>query len=125
MTSGLIPDAELTALRAAAAAALDIPGCVVQYPTYTNTALGHQSVTWTTRATVAASMRKPSAALMQLYSERIGTLAQWVVRMPYGTVCNHGDQLLLNGQTLMVEADLSISSYSTVKMVLCAEVMEG
>src|SRR5487761_2652338 len=111
MSNGLIPADVLATIRAAATAALDIPSCVVQYATYTDTPLGHQSVTWTTRATVAASMRKPSAALMQVYAARIGTLAQWVVRMPYGTVCDHGDRLIINGQTLTVEADLSISSY--------------
>lgn len=123
--SGVVPSATLAVIRAQAAAALDISSCAVQYATNTADGYGHQSVTWTTRATVNASMRRPSAALMQVYAARIGTLAQWVVRLPYGTVCDHGDRLLINGQTLTVEADLSISSYSTAKVVLCAEVMEG
>ena len=121
---GLIPDSELAALRADAAAVLDSP-CVITYPAGTSSdGFGHVTTTWATRATVNASLRKPSAALQALYAARVGTLAQWVVHLPYGTVCDIGDRLAVAGQTMTVAADLSISSYSTLKTVLAAEIME-
>ena len=121
---GLIPDTELTAIRAAAATVLDSP-CVITYPASTTSdGYGHATTTWATRATVNASLRKPSAALQALYADRVGTLAQWVVHLPWGTVVNIGDHLSVDGQLLTVAADLSISSYSTLKTVLAAEIME-
>ena len=121
---GLIPDTELTAIRAAAQTVLDSP-CVITYPASSvSDGYGHATTTWATRATVNASLRKPSAALMQLYADRVGTLAQWVVHLPWGTTVDIGDRLAVDGQLLTVAADLSISSYSTLKTVLAAEIME-
>ena len=122
--AGFIPDSELAAIRADAAAMLDSP-CVITYPASSvSDGYGHATTTWATRATVNASLRKPSAALMQLYADRVGTLAQWVVHLPWGTICDIGDHLSVDGQLLTVAEDLSISSYSALKTVLAAEIME-
>lgn len=121
---GLIPDTELAAIRAAAAVVLDSL-CVISYSVSSAPdGYGHTTTTWATRATVNASLRKPSAALVALYADRVGTLAQWVVHLPYGTTVNIGDRLTVDGQVMTVAADLSISSYSTLKTVLAAEIME-
>lgn len=121
---GLIPDSEMTAIRAAVQTVLDSV-CVVTYSAGTSKdGFGHETTNWATRATVNASLRKPSAALQALYADRVGTLAQWVVHLPWGTTVDIGDHLSVDGQLLTVAADLSISSYSTLKTVLAAEIME-
>lgn len=117
----MIPAAEMAALQAVAASSLDIAGALVQRATPASDGAGHQTLTWATIATVAAGLAKPSAAIMREYAARIGTLESWVVSLPYGTDCQEGDRVLVSGQTLTVQADVSISSYSTLKQVLATE----
>ncbi len=122
--TGLIPTAELAAMAALAASSLDISGCQVQrIPSpLTQTAGGHASADYATIATVNAGMAKPSAGVMAVYAGIIGTREAWVVSLPLGTSVQTNDQLLINGLTLRVEADLTQSSYSTLTQVLAATV---
>ena len=119
----MIPASELTAMRAVATSALDIAGILVQRVTLSDDGYGGQTESWATTATVAGGWAKPSAAVMTMYASKIGSLASWVVRLPYGTSCNAGDRLVMpTGETLLVQADLSQSSYSTSKRVLASEI---
>lgn len=120
----MIPAPELAALRAVATSALDMAGAVVQRATLADDGYGHQTQTWATITTVAAGLAKPTAAIMQAYAARIGTRESWVASLPYGTDCAEGDRLVVSGQTLTVQADLSVSSYSTLKQVLATAIEE-
>lgn len=121
--AGKLSATQLAAFQAAAAAALDIAGVQVQSVTLTDDGYGHQTQVWATVATVAASEAKPSAAIMQQYASRIGTLKSWVVRLPFGTVCTEGNRLLFpSGDARLVQADLSDSSYTTAQLYLVSEV---
>lgn len=120
---GFLPAGELTAIRATATAALDLPGVQVQRATLTKDAYGAFSESWATIATVAGGWAKPSASVMSAYAGLIGALAAWVVRLPYGTAVRNGDRLVMpSGDTLSVQADLTESSYSSCVRVLATEV---
>lgn len=116
--TGLVPAAVLAAAQAVASASLDIPGCQVQRKSVTVSTYGHQVETFATIATVNAGMAKPSAGVMAVYTGLIGTRESWVVSLPLGTTVARDDQLLINGLTLRVEADLTQSSYSTLTQAL-------
>lgn len=118
----MIPATELAAMQAVAAASLDITGCQIQRATPADDGYGHTTKTWATIATVTAGMAKPSAQVMTQYAGRIGALASWVVSLPLGTDVKADDQLLIIGQTLRVQADLTQSSYSTLTQVLATEI---
>ena len=119
----MIPASELTAMRAVATSALDIAGILVQRVTLSDDGYGGQTESWATTATVAGGWAKPSAAVMTMYASKIGSLASWVVRLPYGTVCAAGDRLVFpGGDTRLVQADLSDSSYTTAQLYLVSEV---
>ena len=118
----MIPATELAAMQAVATASLDIASCVVQRATTADDGYGHAVKTWATIATVAAGMAKPSAQVMHIYAARIGALASWVISLPLGTDVKADDHLLIIGQTLRVQADLTQSSYSTLTQVLATEI---
>src|SRR6185312_749545 len=108
---GLLNSAQLSAFRAVASSALDIAGVLIQRNTPTDDGYGLRTPSWATIATVAASEAKPSAAIMQQYAARIANVTSWVMRLPWGTDCQTGDQLVMpNGDTRLVQADLSDSS---------------
>jgi hypothetical protein len=121
--AGLLSAAQLARFQAVATSALDISGVLVQSATLADDGYGLQTPAWTTVATVAAGEAKPSAAIMQQYASRIGTLKSWVVRLPFGTVCAEGYQLVFpSGDKRLVQADLSDSSYTTAQLYLVSEV---
>lgn len=120
---GLLNATQLARFQAVATSALDISGVQVQAVTRADDGYGHQTEVWTTTTTVAASEAKPSAQVMAQYASRIGALQSWVVRLPYGTVCAAGDRLVFpSGDTRLVQADLSDSSYTTAQLYLVSEV---
>lgn len=114
---------QLTSLQAFAATTLDIAGCLVQRATTVNNEYGHVVETWVTTATVQAGMNEPGRAMQQQFADRIGVLTPWLVSLPFGTDVARGDQLVLAGQTLRVQANLSVGSYSTLAQVLATEVV--
>ena len=113
---------ELATIQATATASLDIAGCQVQRKTTAPDTHGYQTETWVTHATVKAGLGKPTASFMALYAELIGNRTAWVVSLPLGTDVQRDDQLLIIGQTLRVQADLTQSSYSTLTQVLATEI---
>lgn len=121
--AGKLSAAQLAAFQATATAALDLSGIQVQRATRAQNQWGGFSESFTTLATVAGGWAKPSAAVMQQYAGLIGALASWVVRLPSGTTIRNGDRLVMpSGDTLVVQADLTESSYSTCVRVLASEV---
>jgi len=121
--AGLLSAAQLAAFRAVASSALDISGVEVVRLTKADDGYGLRTESPATVATVAATEAKPSAAIMQQYAARIANVTSWVMRFPYGTDIRTGDQLVMpNGDTRLVQADLSDSSYSTANLYLVSEI---
>ena len=121
--AGKLNAAQLARFQAVATAAMDLTGIQVQAPTRTRDQWGGFSESWATTATVVGSWAKPSASIMAQYAGLIGSLASWVVRLPSGTALRNGDRLVMpSGDTLVVQADLTESSYSTCVRVLASEV---
>lgn len=117
-----VSSAELASIRSdAAAAALDLD-CDIQRKTLTSDGMGQDSETWTTIATVKAGMTEPSGSQLQNYDYLIGSLATWKVQLPYGTDVQRQDHLIIDGSTLVVQADLSPQSYNALVTVLASEV---
>lgn len=122
--AGLLNADQLTALRAAAAAALDISGVEIQHNTPVSTGGGTYSDSWATIATVAASQAKPSAGIMAAYSDVVGSATSYVMRVPYGTSFAANDRVVMpgSGDVLRIQADLSDSSYSTCALFLAVRI---
>lgn len=119
----MVPANVLAAARAAATASLDVSGIKIQRVTRTPNGDGTTSETWATIATVNGGWAKPTASVMQQYAGLIGSLAAWVVRLPYGQDCHNGDRLLMpSGEMLTVQADLSQRSYASSKRVLATAI---
>lgn len=123
--AGLIPDSELAALRASVTPVFDIPATIQRKGSATDS-YGYSGGTWTPISTAGllCGLAKPTAAVQALYAARIGDLNSWVARLPYGTDIKQNDRLIAAGQTMAVQADLSVSSYSTCITVLATEVRE-
>lgn len=121
--AGKLTSAHLTRLQAVATSAMDVPGIQIKHDTPTNDGYGLQSVVESTTSTVTGGWAKPTARIMQVYAGLIGSLAAWVVRLPYGTSCARNDRLFMpSGEVLVMQADLSQSSYSTCKLVLATAI---
>ena len=121
--AGKLSATQLAAFQAVATAAMDLTGIQVQRATQTRNQWGGFSESWATLATVVGGWAKPSAAQMTQYAGLIASRRAWVVRLPSGTAVRNGDQLVMpSGDTLVVQADLTESSYSTCVRVLASEV---
>lgn len=122
MASDSVTATELTDLRSDAATWLDLT-CDIQRATTAADAWGGQSASWATLSSgVACGLARPSQAIMQQYASKVGSMQVWLVSLPYGTTIAEGDRLTVDSQTLLVQADLSQSSYSTLAQVLASEV---
>ena len=121
--AGKLNAAQLARFQAVATAALDLSGVQVQRATRTRDQWGGFSESWSTLATVAGGWAKPSAGVLQQYAGLIASRRAWIVRLPSGTSIRNGDRLVMpSGDTLVVQADLTESSYSTCVRVLASEV---
>jgi len=116
-----ITDAELALIRSDADALLD-KSCTIRRATLTADAYGTESESWADVATVSAGMAQPSAGLLANYAFLIGSLATWKVRLPYGTDVRAKDQLVIDGQTLIVQVLLTPQSLAAFATVLASEV---
>jgi head-tail adaptor len=117
----MLSAAEIAEMQAVATASLNT-SCQIQRSTLTADGYGSSSETWTTVATVNVTLAQPSEGQLQKYAERIGGLASWLVRFPYGTDVRVNDQLIVGGVTLRVEAPLFPTSYEMSSRVLASEV---
>lgn len=121
---GLLDARQLADLTSVATAAMDLSGIQVQRATQTRNQWGGFSESWSTLSTVAGGWAKPSAGVLQQYAGLIASRRAWIVRLPSGTSIRNGDRLVMpSGDTLVVQADLTESSYSTCVRVLASEVV--
>lgn len=115
---------ELAQLRADVAAVLDFT-CTIQRQSTSKSALGQETGSWNTIATVQAAVSQPSASMLQNYNYRIESLAAWHVQLPYGTDIQPEDHLLITGQasqqTLEVQVLLEPRSYAALLSVIASE----
>lgn len=117
-----IPANVLAAARAAVNGLFDLSGIQVQRLARTPDGYGSATEVWATIATVNGSWAKPTAQVMSQYTERIGSLASWTVRLPLGTPIHNDDRLVMpSGDVLRVQADLSQRSTPVCVRVLATE----
>ena len=113
--------AEMAQLRADVAnIALDLD-CVIQRATTSKDAWGTETENWATIATLKAGMKSPTPAMLDVYASRIGAKLAWQVNFAYGTDVREQDHLVIGTDTMVVQAVLSVQSYSTLTTVLATE----
>jgi hypothetical protein len=117
-----ISSAELASIRADIQAAAMDQTCQIQRKTTTDDGLGSASEIWVTITTTVCGMTQPGAGLLENYGYKIGSLATWVVELPYGTNVQELDHIIVDGQTLEVQVLLDPRSYAGCVMVLASEI---
>jgi hypothetical protein len=117
-----ISAAEMASLRADIAALACDTSCIVKRPVLTPDGRLTNTVTLSTITTVNVGMKQPSAAQCALFAGKIGNSVAWQVKFPTGTDVQSGDHLVIGSNTLVVEADLSPQSYSTLNTYLAVEI---
>src|SRR5450631_3644352 len=118
-----ISAAELASIRADTAQAVCTETCVISRATPTVGSSGEQIPgTYAVIATTVAGMRSPNATQLAMYADKIGSLKSWQVQLPYGTNVAILDHLLIGGETLLVQADLSPQSLNALTTLLASEV---
>ena len=122
----MLDSRQLTAAQRFAATTLDLVAQTTRNTASgTTDAWGHANETWTTiNASVACGMSDPSPMQMQKYATLIGSARAWKVSFPWGTDLKRDDRVIVLGQTLRVQVDISIGSYSTLTQVLATEINE-
>jgi hypothetical protein len=116
-----ISAAEMASLRADVAALACDTSCVVKRKTSTKDAWGTRTESFSTVTTVNVGLKSPAAHELQVYAYMIGSSKAWMVKLPYGTDVRTQDHLILGSDTLVVQADVSLSSYSTLTTMLAVE----
>lgn len=119
MMAGLLSDAQLAGMRATVAASLDLP-CQIQRAVTTDDAWGSQQTTSTTVSNTLCNLAKPTAQISQQYAARLANQQAWVARFAYGTDVREGDVVVVNSQSLTVQALLTPISYSVSVRALLA-----
>lgn len=117
-----VSSAELALIRSDLVAAVCDKTCVVWRGTATTDTSGNAVVgSYASINTTVAGMRQPTAGQLQNYDYRIGSLAAWLVMLPYGTDVRVNDWLVIESQTLYVHVLLDPHSYPGLLPVLVAE----
>lgn len=123
-TMNAVSAAEMAAIRQeVASAALDLP-CVINRKVITRDAFGTETEAWSVFATVMSGVQSPSVGHLTNYAYIIGNLATWLVLVPYDTDIRIQDQLLIDGDTMVVQVVLTPQSFSAVQAVLASEVKQ-
>ncbi len=117
----LLSPSELTSLRAYAATMLP-DDCTIRAATRTPDGMGSSSAPFADVATVKCAAIGPQAGQEVTIDSRIGALAIWIILLTWGTAVVEGNQLVIGGHTLTVQADLTPKSYAAVVEVRASEV---
>lgn len=118
----MISAAELAAMQATVASALDV--VLTQQRNRPTTGATRNVVdNYVTLGTLLGNLTQPSAQLLQNYDYRVGDQASWLVRVPVTADLRASDRLITpDGQTLDVQVLLAPRSYETGRQAICAEV---
>lgn len=118
----MISNAELAAMQAVANSAMDLTltqkrNSPTQGPTK------NVIDNYVTVATLTGNLAQPTAGMLANYNYRVGDLAAYLVRLPYGTDIRASDRLVTtDGQTLDVQVVLTPQSYATAIQCIASEV---
>lgn len=117
----MLPAAELLKIQADLAAVCLDKTCEIQRNAPTKGTYGQELETYTHLSNCKAAMSQPSAALLANYDFRIGDLATWHVKLPFGQDVARTDHLIIEGQTLEVHVLLEPHTVPGLTGVLAAE----
>ena len=118
-----VSSTELTAMRAEVAAATCDTACIVKRKATTVDGFGTSTVVYNTASTTKVGLRSPNSKELALYAEMIGASKAWMVRFAWGYDVRELDHLVIGSDTLIVQADVSLSSYSALTTMLAMEVV--
>ena len=113
--SALLGTVELAQMRADQLATMADETCTVLTPSGGTNAIGEWVVTWGTAGTaVPCRLRSIGMPPYMVYvGGQANTLALWSVTMPYGTVVNPGDRIVVDTKTYEVVQTYEESTWST------------
>lgn len=120
----MISPQEMAQIRADVANVACDLSCTVQRKTVISDGMGGKSETWATVTTCKAAMKQPTVGMLQNYDFLIGDLATWLVQVPFGTGVQRLDHLIINGETLVVQVELTPRSYSVMDTYLATEIKQ-
>ena len=113
---------EMTQLREdVAAAACDTPGVIKRQLTLTPDGRGTKNGPYTAVANVNVGLKAPTAQQLDQYAHLIGSRKAWIARFPYGTDIRELDHFVTGSNTLIMQSDISLSSYSSLTTMLAVE----
>lgn len=124
----MIPAAELAQIQADLAAVVCDKPCQIWRAPLTTDGMGspvrgtYAKIAPTGSNTLYAGLTEPSAGQLQNYDFKIGSLAAWLVHLPYGTDTAAQDHLVIEGNTLEVHVILDPHSVPGLLKVLAAEI---
>lgn len=109
----------------AAKAACDKP-CVIQAKVATKDVDGSETEDWVTTSPSdqMVGMSEPSGGQLANYAYIVGDLATWQLKFPIGTNVNLQNHVIVEGQTMVVQVDLTPRSYPALITVLATEVKQ-
>jgi hypothetical protein len=67
-------------------------------------------------------MKSPKPDVLMVYADQIGAKLAWQVNLPYGTTVGVQNRIIIDSDTLIVQANLSQQSYPTMVTVLAVEI---
>lgn len=122
MTAPFIPlgTQEWADIRSTAQAALT-DSCQIQRAVKTSDGAGSESLSWSTVATVAAKISTPTGGYIGEMASRLSEQASFQVSLPNGTDVRVTDRLVIDSQTLTVQAVYDPQTYSSLVRVLASE----
>ena len=117
---------ELAQIQADAAfVACDQPA-VIQEKVTTKDAYGSETESWVTTSPsdLLVGMAEPTSGQLENYAYIIGDLAAWRVKIPICTSVNLQNRIIVGGNTMVVQVDLTPRSYAALLTVLATEVKQ-
>jgi len=108
-----------------AQAACDKP-CVIKRKVTTKDAYGSETEVFNTISPngLKAGMTEPGGTSLQNYAYIIGGLATWHLKFPIGTDVKLQDHVIIEGNTMVVQVNLTPRSYPSLITILATEIKQ-
>jgi len=118
-----LSNCEITSISDALAGTRDLPCDIQRDSNKVQGSLGYEAGDgYQTIAHVNVGMALPSANVLSTYANQIGAQATWQVRFPLGQDVQQDDHLIVAGQTLTVQVDLTPRSFAFETIVLASQI---
>lgn len=120
--AGLLNDAQITAIQAIVASSLD-----ASLPLERNTpgadGSGHATESWSSHGSIACNVKTPTASMLQLYADIIGSQRAVMLRAMQTTDIKQGDRITYDGLKWLIHEVQNAESYTFTKEYLAVTVV--